>query len=60
MAMHVLEDAVDARIEAGDTREAAVESALTELGDPERLADRYAGRPAYLIGPKPDQVVKAS
>ncbi len=47
-----IEDAVDARVDAGETREAAVESALTELGDPERLADRYAGRPAFLIGPE--------
>ncbi|GLW27312.1 permease prefix domain 1-containing protein [Actinoplanes regularis] len=46
-----IEDAVDARVDSGETREAAVESALTELGDPERLADRYAGRPAFLIGP---------
>jgi hypothetical protein len=47
-----IEDAVDARVEAGESREAAVETTLTELGDPERLADRYAGRPAYLIGPE--------
>ncbi len=47
-----IEDAVDARVEAGETREAAVETTLTELGDPERLADQYAGRPAYLIGPE--------
>ncbi|MFI1987826.1 permease prefix domain 1-containing protein [Actinoplanes sp. NPDC020271] len=47
-----IEDAVEARIEAGASREAAVETTLTELGDPERLADRYAGRPQYLIGPE--------
>ncbi|GAA4600356.1 hypothetical protein BJY16_003482 [Actinoplanes octamycinicus] len=46
-----IEDAVEARMDAGQSREAAVESALTELGDPDRLADRYAGRPGYLIGP---------
>ncbi|AEV82862.1 hypothetical protein ACWT_1843 [Actinoplanes sp. SE50] len=46
-----IEDAVDARVDAGETREAAVETTLTELGDPERLADRYAGRPGHLIGP---------
>jgi hypothetical protein len=46
-----IEDAVEARVDAGETPEAAVESTLTELGDPDRLADRYAGRPAYLIGP---------
>jgi hypothetical protein len=46
-----IEDAVDARVEAGESRDAAVEAALTELGDPDRLADSYAGRPNYLIGP---------
>ncbi|BCJ45649.1 hypothetical protein GCM10010168_59300 [Actinoplanes ianthinogenes] len=46
-----IDDAVEARIDAGETPEAAVESALTELGDPERLADRYADRPNFLIGP---------
>ncbi|MEV6349243.1 permease prefix domain 1-containing protein [Actinoplanes sp. NPDC051851] len=44
-------DAVDARIESGEAPEAALESTLTELGDPARLADGYVGRPAYLIGP---------
>ncbi len=44
-------DAVDARIEAGETPEAAVESTLLELGDPDRLADQYADRTNYLIGP---------
>lgn len=47
-----IEDAVDARVEAGETRDAAVETTLTELGDPERLADQYAGRPQFLIGPE--------
>lgn len=47
-----IEDAVDARVEAGETRDTAVETTLTELGDPERLADRYAGRPNHLIGPE--------
>ncbi|BCY06848.1 permease prefix domain 1-containing protein [Actinoplanes sp. L3-i22] len=47
-----IDDAVDARIEAGETPEAAVETTLTELGDPEKLADQYAGRPLYLIGPE--------
>jgi len=46
-----IEDAVDARVEAGEPRDAAVEAALTELGDPDRLADSYADRPNYLIGP---------
>jgi hypothetical protein len=47
-----IEDAVDARVEAGKSREAAVESTLLELGDPDRLADQYANRPNYLIGPE--------
>jgi hypothetical protein len=47
-----IDDAIDARVEAGATREAAVETTLTELGDPDKLADQYAGRPTYLIGPE--------
>lgn len=47
-----IEDAVDARVEAGESREAAVEETLSGLGDPDRLADSYAGRPSYLIGPE--------
>jgi hypothetical protein len=47
-----IEDAVDARVEAGAERQAAVETTLTELGDPDRLADSYAGRSNYLIGPE--------
>ncbi|GIE36899.1 hypothetical protein Ait01nite_099440 [Actinoplanes italicus] len=46
-----IDDAVDARVGGGEAREAAVEAALLELGDPDRLADGYAGRPQYLIGP---------
>jgi hypothetical protein len=48
-------DMIDARIPPdGDTRgDRDVESAvLTELGDPIRLAARYADRPAMLIGPE--------
>ncbi|WP_250007700.1 permease prefix domain 1-containing protein [Actinoplanes sp. M2I2] len=47
-----IDDAVDARVEAGESREAAIERALTELGDPDRLADSYAGRQNFLIGPE--------
>jgi hypothetical protein len=47
-----IEDAVDARVEAGEARDAAIESTLTDLGDPDRLADSYADRPAFLIGPE--------
>jgi hypothetical protein len=46
-----IEDAVDARVDGGKPRDAAVEAALLELGDPDRLADSYAGRLPYLIGP---------
>ncbi|MFI5952325.1 permease prefix domain 1-containing protein [Cryptosporangium sp. NPDC051539] len=45
-------DAVDARVGGGDPPEAALEATLLELGDPERLADGYAGRRQYLIGPE--------
>jgi len=47
-----IEDAVDARVDAGQERDAAVTATLTELGDPDRLADGYAGRQGYLIGPE--------
>lgn len=47
-----IDDAVDARVDAGEEHDAAVESALLELGDPDRLADSYADRPNYLIGPE--------
>ncbi|MEU4237703.1 permease prefix domain 1-containing protein [Actinoplanes sp. NPDC026619] len=47
-----IEDAVDARVEAGEERDAAVETTLTELGDPDKLADQYAGRTNVLIGPE--------
>ncbi len=47
-----IDDAVDARIEAGEERDAAIERTLTDLGDPDKLADSYAGRPNFLIGPE--------
>ncbi len=46
-----IDDAVDARVENGEPRDAAIEQALLELGDPDVLADRYAGRRQVLIGP---------
>ena len=46
-----IDDAVEARVGGGEERDAAVEAALLELGDPDRLADNYAGRLPYLIGP---------
>jgi hypothetical protein len=45
-------DAVDARVDAGETYDAAVERALLELGEPDQLADSYAGRRTYLLGPE--------
>ncbi len=45
-------DAVDDRIEAGDEPAAAENTVLTELGEPARLAARYADRPRHLIGPE--------
>lgn len=44
-------DAVDARIDAGEPPAGAEKAVLTEFGDPQRLAARYADRPLYLIGP---------
>jgi len=44
-------DAVEARVESGEDAEAAERVVLTGLGDPDRLAAGYAGRPGYLIGP---------
>ncbi|MFI5896855.1 permease prefix domain 1-containing protein [Actinoplanes sp. NPDC051513] len=46
-----IDDAVDAKVDSGESRDAAVEATLIELGDPDRLADSYADRPNYLIGP---------
>ena len=44
-------DAIDARIAAGTDPVEAETEVLTDLGDPDRLAAGYAGRPLYLIGP---------
>lgn len=45
-------DAVDTRVEAGEGKEVAEREVLTDLGDPDRLAASYTGRPPYLIGPE--------
>lgn len=45
-------DAIEARLEQGETSSAAERSVLTELGDPGILAAGYADRPLHLIGPK--------
>lgn len=47
-----IDDAVEARLESGDVADVAEKEVLTELGDPDRLAAGYSGRPAYLIGPE--------
>lgn len=45
-------DAIEARLEQGETFEGAERAVLTELGDPGILAAGYADRPLHLIGPK--------
>jgi hypothetical protein len=45
-------DAIDDRVAAGVDRAEAERQVLTDLGDPARLAARYADRPFYLIGPE--------
>ena len=47
----LIADAVDSREEAGMPAAEAEVQALTELGDPVRLAADYAERPLHLIGP---------
>jgi len=44
-------DAVDARVENGESPADAERAVLLELGEPARLAAGYAGRPLALIGP---------
>jgi len=45
-------DAIDARLEQGETPLEAERAVLTELGDPGILAASYAERPLHLIGPR--------
>lgn len=47
-----IRDAVDTRVEAGEDKEVAESEVLADLGDPDRLAAGYTGRPPYLIGPE--------
>lgn len=47
----LIADAVDARVAAGEDPVAAETAALTELGDPVRLAASYTDEPLHLIGP---------
>jgi hypothetical protein len=44
-------DAVEAKVETGADPVSAERDVLTGLGDPDRLAAGYVGRPGYLIGP---------
>jgi hypothetical protein len=44
-------DAVDDLVTAGLTPQEAERKALTDLGDPAVLAERFGGRPRHLIGP---------
>jgi hypothetical protein len=46
-----IDDAVEARLDEGEDAEAAEREVLGALGDPDRLASGYTGRPGYLIGP---------
>jgi len=46
-----IDDEIDARAAAGEDAGRAEEEVLTTLGDPDRLAASYSGRPGHLIGP---------
>ncbi|WP_434994934.1 permease prefix domain 1-containing protein [Arthrobacter sp. Ld5] len=48
----LVEESVRARVAAGEDMPAAESRALTDLGDPERLAAAYVDRPLTLIGPR--------
>ena len=45
-------DAIEARLEQGESPEDAERAVLTELGDPGALAAGYADRPLHLLGPR--------
>ncbi|MDP3950029.1 permease prefix domain 1-containing protein [Microbacterium sp.] len=47
-----IDDAIEARLDQGEPRDAAERAVLTELGDPGILAASYADRPLHLIGPR--------
>ena len=47
-----IDDQIDARVDGGEPRDVAERAVLTDLGDPEKLAAEYTGRPLYLIGPR--------
>lgn len=47
-----IDDAIEARIDQGESHHDAERAVLTELGDPAILAASYADRPLHLIGPR--------
>ncbi|GAA3642636.1 permease prefix domain 1-containing protein [Microbacterium awajiense] len=47
-----IDDQIDARVDGGEPRERAEREVLTALGDPDKLAAGYTGRPLQLIGPQ--------
>lgn len=47
-----IDDAVEAKVADGQDVASAEKEVLTGLGDPDRLAADYVGRPGYLIGPE--------
>ncbi|WP_137843077.1 permease prefix domain 1-containing protein [Microbacterium sp. 2FI] len=47
-----IDDQIDARVDNGESRDAAERAVLTDLGDPDKLAAGYTDRPLHLIGPK--------
>lgn len=46
-----VDDAMEARVAAGEPIRTAERDTLLELGDPDRLSASYAERPAFLVGP---------
>ncbi|MCU1412585.1 MAG: hypothetical protein JWR04_3292 [Rhodoglobus sp.] len=46
-----IDDAMEARVAAGEPIRTAEHDTLLELGDPDRLSASYAERPSFLIGP---------
>lgn len=47
-----IDDAIEARLSEGADAGTAEQEVLEALGDPDRLAAGYSGRPGYLIGPE--------
>jgi hypothetical protein len=47
-----IDDQVEARVDNGESHDAAERAVLTELGDPDKLAAGYTDRPLWLIGPR--------